>query len=82
MARLAASCLETFLSWAFRASMSWLPMVYTGFRQVMGFWKIMAALLPRRSIISSLLLASTSSPSRVMEPPTTLPGDWSRPMIE
>ena len=81
MARLAASSLETVLSWARRASMSWLPMVYTGLRQVMGFWKIMATLEPRMAIISALLLASTSSPSRVMDPPMTLPGDWSRPMM-
>ena len=57
-------------------------MVYTGLRQVMGFWKIMATLLPRKAIISSLLLASTSSPSKVMDPPMTLPGDCSSPMME
>ena len=48
----------------------------------MGFWKIMATLEPRRATISSLVLASMSSPSRVMDPPMTLPGDWRRPMME
>ena len=48
----------------------------------MGFWKIMATSLPRKEAISFLLKARTSRPSKVMEPPMTLPGDWSRPMME
>ena len=82
MARFDASSLEMLLSWARSASMSWLPTVYTGFRQVMGFWKIMATSRPRKSVISSFVLASTSWPSKVMDPPITLPGDCRRPMME
>ena len=48
----------------------------------MGFWKIMATSLPRKAAISFLPKESTSLPSKVMEPPMTLPGDWSRPMME
>ena len=53
MAFLRASSLEMVLSWQVRASVSWLPMVYTGFRQVMGFWKIMLTLLPLNCRICS-----------------------------
>ena len=61
---------------------SWFPMVYTGFRQVMGFWKIMATSLPRKEVSSWGDRDSTSFPSKVMEPPTTFPGGWSSPMME
>ena len=70
------------LLWQVSASISWLPMVYTGFRQVMGFWKIMLTLLPRNWRICSGEKASTSSPSKVMEPPTTRPGFCNSPMME
>ena len=43
--------------------------------EVMGFWKIIATLFPRNAVISSLEKERTSFPSKVMEPPITLPGD-------
>ena len=42
------------------ASMSWLPMVNTGLREVMGSWKMIEILLPRILAIS-FLSAPTSS---------------------
>lgn len=50
------------------------PMVSTGFKEVIGSWKIIEISLPRIFRISGSGNASSSRPSKRMLPPTTRPG--------
>ena len=65
-----------------KISAIWSPMVRTGLRKVVGFWKMKATDRVRSRLSSGSLLPRTSSPIRRMEPPTTraLPG--SRPGMD
>ena len=76
-ARSAASCLET-LRCSMMASLIWSPMVNTGFRLVMGSWKIMAMSPPRTRRISSSLSLRRSLPSSVIVPVGMRAGGISR----
>ena len=49
-------------------------MVSTGFRLVMGSWKIIAMLFPRIERTSSSSIFRTSAPSKMIEPFTIFPG--------
>ena len=49
---------------------------------VIGFWKIIATSLPRKLTISAGVLASTSWPSKVIDPPNNLTGFCKRPIME
>ena len=48
------------------ASTIWLPMVKTGFRELIGSWKIMAICEPRTLRICFSDLSRSSSPSKMM----------------
>ena len=54
--------------------MIWSPMVYTGFSDVIGSWKIIAISLPRTPRIIGSVSCSRSRPSNSIEPDSTLPG--------
>ncbi len=56
------------------ASAICLPTFITGFRLVMGSWKIMAMSLPRTPRISSSSIVRKSRSPSMSEPSTTLPG--------
>jgi hypothetical protein len=56
------------------ASAICLPTFMTGFRLVMGSWKIIAMSLPRTARISSSLIVRRSLSPSISEPSTTLPG--------
>ena len=63
------------LSWcSVMASPICLPIFMTGFRLVMGSWKIIAMSLPRTSRISSSLMVRRLRSPSMSEPSTTLPG--------
>ena len=64
------------------ASTIWSPTRYTGFRLVMGSWKIIEICAPRICSISDSVAASRSLPSNVMEPPATWPGSWRSRMMD
>ena len=51
-------------------SVSWLPMVNTGFSAVCGSWRIIDILWPRIRRTSGIRIRTTSSPSSRMRPPT------------
>ena len=57
-------------SWVPSASITWLPMVKTGFSEVCGSWKIMAIFRPRIWRISSSDRATRFSPSKITSPDT------------
>src|ERR1035437_7039268 len=71
-ARARASFLVTFL-WALMVSTICSSMVRTGFRLVMGSWKIIAISLPRSSRISASSRPIRSSPSNKTWPPSIRP---------
>ena len=54
--------------WARIASLICQPIVYTGFSDVMGSWKIMAMPVPRTPFSCFSLRPSTSRPWNLMEP--------------
>src|SRR3954471_1898519 len=56
--------------WMRTASAIWWPMVSTGFRLVIGSWKIMAMRLPRIARIAPSSRVSRSVPSKCTEPRT------------
>ena len=56
------------------ASVSWRPIVSTGFSDVIGSWKTIAMRLPRMWRISSSSILRRSSPSKRISPPTIFPG--------
>ena len=60
--------------WSRTASMIWSPIVRTGFRLVIGSWKIIAISPPRMSRSSSLGSVSRSRPSNQTSPPAISPG--------
>ena len=60
--------------WRRITSSIWLPMVYTGFRLVMGSWKMMETSFPRILRNSFSLIRSTWWPLKRMVPPMSLPG--------
>jgi hypothetical protein len=70
------------------ASAIWSPTLNTGFRLVIGSWKIIARSRPRslRSAGAGSFARSTTGPARVrnrISPPATRPGGSAiRPMIE
>ena len=66
--------------WRRNTSISWWPTVNTGFREVMGSWKIMDTRLPRILRKSFMGMSSRLWPSRVMEPETLALGWVSRMM--
>ena len=72
MARSRAAFLSRPL-WSFRDSEIWSPMVNTGFREVMGSWKIMEIRLPRSFRISFSGRVKRSWPSKTMLPPSFRP---------
>ena len=59
--------------WSVMASMSWLPMVNTGFRLVMGSWKMMEQHLPRNACICFSLHLVMSWPLYRTWPPVMPP---------
>ena len=65
--------------WSLMTSSTWSPMRNTGFREVMGSWKIMEMRLPRISCILAVgvltMLSALPAPSRFrrISPPTTWP---------
>jgi hypothetical protein len=63
-------------------SLSWRPMVYTGFSDVMGSWKIIAMSLPRTCCMSRSLILRSDLPRYSTSPPMIFPGGMStRPMM-
>ena len=82
MAFSSASFLLTF--WCMRiASMIWSPIFITGFKLVIGSWKIMEILLPRSFLRSSLPMCTMSLPSKRISPSSILPVvPINRPMTE
>ena len=63
-----------FLSvWSRIASISWLPTVNTGFRLVIGSWKIMEHFSPRNFCICLLFHLVMSSPRYFTSPPVIRP---------
>ncbi len=72
-ARASASFRLIFL-WAWMVSEICRPQVISGFRLVMGSWKIMAMSLPRFLHSSFSLMPTSSSPASFTLPPVTLPG--------
>ena len=57
-----------------KTSAIWRPTVNTGFREVIGSWKIIEILLPRMPRIPFSSRASRSRPSNRMLPLTIFPG--------
>ena len=57
-------------------------MVYTGFRLVMGSWKMMETRLPRNSRICFLEYWTMSSPLNKIWPPVMRPGSTRMRMME
>ena len=80
MARSSASDLPTSMC-SRMASAIWKPMVNTGFRLVIGSWKIIAISPPRTRRISSSEQASRSRPSSEIEPEGMRAGGISRSRI-
>ena len=76
MARSQASFFVASL-WSRTASLIWSPIVKTGFRLVIGSWKIIAISPPRTWRIWSIGSFSRSRPSNNTSPPTILPGGMS-----
>ncbi len=69
--------------WSITASEIWSPIVNTGFRLVIGSWKIIAMSLPRTWRISSSLSPSRSRPSNMISPVgISAGGTSSRRMID
>ncbi len=64
------------------ASHSWLPMVYTGFSEVIGSWKMIETRLPRNSRICLLEYLTMSSPLNSISPPVMRPGSTNMRMME
>ena len=67
IARAVAARLETSL-WRLTASVSWSPILCTGFSDVIGSWKIIAASLPRTWRSSDFDRCSRSRPSSIAVP--------------
>ncbi|KAG1387040.1 hypothetical protein G6F59_016583 [Rhizopus arrhizus] len=59
-----------------------LPAGITGFKEVMGSWKIIEIWLPRMARMDFSGRASRSRPSNSMRPPATRPGARSRRMMD
>ena len=72
-ARSLASCLLMF-SWVKTASIICFPTVITGFKDVIGSWKIIEISLPRISLISLGDFFNKSSPLYIISPAVILPG--------
>src|SRR5205809_6705088 len=51
-------------------------MVNTGFSEVIGSWKIIEILLPRKSVSSSWFISRIFSSLKLISPPTILPGGF------
>ena len=56
------------------ASVTWFPMVKTGFNDLIGSWIMRPILLPQTLLISPSVSWSKSSPSRTILPETMIPG--------
>ena len=72
----AARSFASFLSrskWVSRASLIWRPIVSTGFRLVIGSWKIIAMSRPRILRSASSGSVRRSRPSNIAVPAVTLP---------
>ena len=54
------------------------PIVSVGFSEVIGSWKIIAISRPRMFSSSRSFRPTSSRPSNITEPPTTLPGRLAR----
>ncbi len=82
MVRLRASSFDSF-SCERRFSATCFPIFMTGFREVIGSWKIMLMREPRSCLRFSSSYFVMSSPSRRISPSVTLPVvPMSRPMME
>ena len=70
-------------SWCARiASTIWVSMRSTGFRVIIGSWKIIAMLAPRSLRISCSGFPTSSIPLNRIEPETTRPGGSTSPRME
>src|ERR1700682_1930545 len=69
-------------SWAVIASSIWVPTLVTGFRDVIGSWKIMATSLPRNSRTSSSFFWTTSWSLKMIRPDTIRPGSGTSRRME
>ncbi len=78
----ALACRLSNLEWARIASSIWKPTRRTGFREVMGSWKIMATSPPRYSSSSPEVIVTTSRFLNKIWPPEILPGSGTRLRIE
>src|SRR6266480_6696570 len=56
-------------------------MVNTGFSEVIGSWKIIEILLPRKSVSSSWFISRIFSTLKLISPPTILPGGFATSRI-
>ena len=63
-------------------SVSWFSTVKTGFRLVIGSWKIIEMWLPRMARISRFESVSRSRPLKMTSPPATRPGGSSSPITD
>ena len=70
-----ASVMETF-SWRWMLSAIWSPTVKTGFRAVMGSWKIMETSLPRTFSSSLVCMVRMSQPFSSSLSHCTTPGGF------
>ena len=71
------SCFAVFLSTflcAIIASIIWLPTVNTGFKLVIGSWKIIEILFPLKSCSSLIFISRIFLPLKRISPSTILPG--------
>ena len=66
--------------WISSTSAIWSPTVITGFRAVIGSWKIMAMRVPRRSRSRARLALSTFSPARRISPALGMSSRGNRPI--
>ena len=69
-------------AWASTASIIWVSTRRTGFKVIIGSWKIMAIRAPRRRRSRSSLAPTSSSPLKRTLPSTMRPGGSTSPRIE
>ena len=73
-AALVRACCFVMFMWSSNVSVICLPMLSTGFREVMGSWKIIPMRFPRTDLMRDMEMSSRSSPSKSTLPATILPG--------
>ena len=58
-------------AWIASVSATWLPIVKTGFKDVIGSWKITEMSLPRRRLMAAIGSCVSSRPSKRIAPDTS-----------